>query len=346
MSKVDLFIPTYNRPDFLRRLLNYYQDLKVKYRIIVADSSSDRNKKLNKKIIQEFSRLNIMYLDKFQSSQVSHQKFGEMIKAATAKYTVFCADDDFLIPSGIDDVVNFLEKNKDYSSAHGTYIAFYINENLPFFKKFIWRYIYPYESITDGDPLKRISKHLTNYYQVLWAVRRTDHLKSVYKDFLKSKTSPVLFGELLPDMLTLVYGKMKRLNTFYSARQAFSTAYGYWPSLQDAIRNGEYETEYDNFRKCIFKSLNKLTGNSKEEVNRAIDESMKKYLKHSEQEHITGQINLLLRKFPEFLANFIRQLHILYLYSKKNSDRIGYIDNPKSKYFNNFEILKKHIVNY
>lgn len=345
MSKIDLFIPTYNRPDFLERLLNYYQDLAVKYRIIVADSSSVRNKKLNKKIILKFPRLNILYLDKFNPLQVSHQKFAEMVKVAEAKYTVFCADDDFLIPSGIDEAVNFLDKNKDYSSAHGTYIAFYINSNLPFFKKFIWRYIYPYESIADENPLTRVSKHLGNYYQVLWAVRRTDHLKTVYKEFLKSRTDPVLFGELLPDILTLIYGKMKRLNTFYSARQAFSTAYGYWPSLQDAIEAGNYKAEYNNFRKSIAKNLKTVSGIPEEDAYRIIDASMQRYLKHSAQEHMTGRINLFLRKFPDFLSNLMRQLHILYLYSKKNSGRIGYIDNPESKYFKDFEILKKHVIN-
>ncbi len=337
MSKVDLFIPTYNRPDFLKRILTYYNSYKLIHRIIVADSSTDVNKKLNKKIALGFPKLNILYVDKFSPKQVSHTKFGEMIKLATAKYTVFCADDDFLIPSGIDEAVKFLEKNKDFASAHGSYISFYIYKSF-FGKKFLWHFIYPFKTISDSSPTERLEKHLGNYYQVLWAVRRTVVLKHAYKEFLKEKVNPVLFGELTPDMLMLIQGKMKRLNCFYSARQAFSTASGYWPSLQDAIKDGSYPNEYDKFRKTLTNEINKL---SKQKVNTLfVDKLMEKYLKHSNQEHLTGRVNLLLKKMPLLFSNFLRQLHVLYLFNKPSNNFIGLIDKQNSKYYPDFKKLK------
>lgn len=345
MSKVDLFIPTYNRPDFLKRLLTYYDNYNVKYRIIVADSSKNTIKKLNKKIVSKFNKLDILYLDKFSPSQVSHQKFGEMVKFAKAEYSVFCADDDFLVPNGIDNAVEFLDNNPDYIAAHGTYIAFYINATLPFLKKFLWRFIYPYQSINNPTPLGRLETHLSNYYQVLWAVRRTAQLKLVYSEFLKSKTSPVLFGELLPDVLTLVYGKMKRLDAFYSARQAFSTSYGYWPSLQDANKAGTLDQEYTKFKNCLIKNLNKLTKPNTLTAAKIIDKSLQAFFNHSTQEHLTGRVNLILKSFPNFFSNFLRQLHVFYLYSKRNEDRTGLIDNPTSKYFNDFKILRDLVLN-
>jgi glycosyltransferase domain-containing protein len=341
MPKVDLFIPTYNRPDFLKRLLTFYQSYGVKYRIIVADSSTDANKRINKKTVASFKKLNLVYSDRYLPSQISHDKFGRMLKLAKSKYTVFCADDDFLIPSGIDEAVKFLEKNKDYASAHGTYIAFYVNEGIPFARKFLWRFIYPYRSITYDDPLKRLIYHLSNYYQVLWAVRRTEVLKKAYSEFLRSKTDPVLFGELAPDMLTLIYGKMKRLDTFYGARQAFSTAYGYWPTLQDAIKAGTFQKKYTILRRNFIKNL---AVRYSEKALKEIDIAMNKYLKHSTQEHLIYQINLFLNRFPKSVGDFARKIHVVYLHSKRNSDRIGKIDDPGSKYFSDFQAVKKHVI--
>ena len=44
MPKVSIIIPTYNRPAYLRRILDYYDSFGEDFKIIVADSSSDENK--------------------------------------------------------------------------------------------------------------------------------------------------------------------------------------------------------------------------------------------------------------------------------------------------------------
>ncbi|MBA7581945.1 hypothetical protein ES708_23862 [subsurface metagenome] len=41
-----IIIPTYNRPDRLKRLLDYYNKYGKNFNIIVADSSSKENKRL------------------------------------------------------------------------------------------------------------------------------------------------------------------------------------------------------------------------------------------------------------------------------------------------------------
>ena len=342
---IDLIIPTYNRPYFLRRILDYYNSYKVNYNIIVADSSSKDNKKLNKDIISSYPKLKILYIDQFPMKMVSHQKFGQMVKYAKSKYVCFCADDDFITPSGIKEAINFLEKNPDYSSAHGTYISFYIFKSLFNSKSFWWKFIYPYKSITSLSPKERLISHLSNYYQVLWAVRRTGVVKKSYEEFIKFKVDPILFGELLPDMLTLMCGKMKRLNTFYGARQAFSTSYSYWPSVQDSIKMGTYKAAYRDFRNCIASNLQKF-GILKQEAEKIVDLHMSKYLKHSTQEHLTGRVNLFLKQFPDFISKSLRLLYVIYLFSEDKKDRIGQINSLSSKYFQDFNNIRKFVLKY
>lgn len=346
MQKVDLFIPTYNRPEYLKRILNYYALQKVNFNIIIADSSSSSNKKLNKKISSLFPKLKIRYLDKFSEKQVSHHKFAEMVKYSKSKYCVFCADDDFIVPNGIMESVEFLENNPDYSSAHGSYISFYTPTTFIRKKKFWWNFIYPYRSITSSDPSKRLILHPIDCQQVLYAVRKTDLVKTCYKALINSKVDPKLFGERLPDVLTIVYGKMKRLNNFYGARQAFSSSYSYWPAERDYIKAGTFENEYNKFKASIVKNLKKISNITIDTATKIVDNNMQLYLKSSYQQYLVAQIYLVLSKyFPKFVYSFLILLHAKYLFSKAKRDPIGLIDNPKSKYFKDFNQIKEVVIN-
>ena len=349
MNKVDLIIPTYNRPNFLKRILAYYSLHGKNFSFIIADSSSPINKSHNKKIINTFSKLNILYIDKFPQNLSQHDKFAEMIKFAKSKYCVFCADDDFIVPNGIKEAVDFLEKNPDYSAAHGTYISFYVYKTPFGSKKFWWRFLYSPFSITSLNPANRLSSHLTNYNMVVWAVRRTNIVKNCYEEFSKSKIDPYLlpnFGELLPDVLTVIYGKIKYLNTFYAARQAFSQILSDYPSLIDAKNIGIYNRDYGKFKNCLINNLTRLDNIPEDKTDKIIDLAMEKYIKYSYQEHIQTKINRILNHSPKFILSLIKLLHASYLFSKEKKDRIGPIDKPSSKYFDDFETIRQTVLRH
>lgn len=337
---ITLVIPTYNRPDFLNRILIFYNSYNIKYKIIVADSSYLVNKKLNKRIVQLFPHLNILYLDHFPSKLIPHRKYAQMFEFVKTEYCVFCADDDFIVPEGIEKAYEFLEKNPDYQAAHGTYMSFYVSSGFGL-KQFLWKFIYPYKSITSYKAQARLISHLTNYYQVLYAVRRTDIVKKCYRECTKSKVRSLAFGELLPDMLTLIYGKMKRLNIFYEARQAFSSIDYTWPSLKQDVKDGVYNKDYAKFKTYLISNLIRNTKLSKKKAEELIDTNMEIYLNSSTQVHIVGKIYFTLKKFPSFISFGLRFLHTRYLFLKDKKDRIGKIDDPNSPYFKDFNNIKK-----
>lgn len=346
MKLVTLIIPTYNRPDFLKRLLNYYNSFRFENRIIIADSSKPLNKKLNKKVIRFFPSLDILYLDNFPPTLVSHHKFAKIVEKVKTKYCVFCADDDFITPNGIKEAVYFLEHHPDYSCAHGSYISFYVHTNLIGKKELWWNFIYPFKSITETQAEKRLESHLLHYEQVLYSVRRTDITQKCYRKFVKFNVSPVFFGELLPDILMLIYGKMKRIHSFYAARQAFSSASGYWPTLKDAIAQGIYDREYQKFTNCLISALKEASSTTKEQRREIIDKNMNIYLKSTTQQHFLGKINLVLKHLPLLISDRIRLLHIWYLFSKEKKDNIGLIDNPSSVFFKDFDRIRQIALNY
>jgi len=359
MTNCNFVIPTYNRPYYLQRILDYYHKHGSDFNIIVADSSSEENKKLNKKIILSFLNLNIQYLDKYPKEINPHHKFADMVNYAKEKYCVFCADDDFVTPNGIRQSVNFLENNPDFTVAHGHYITFGLKVKNDREKQFYWETRYLNKSITFSDPKNRLIKHLSEYFQpTLYGVHRTDFLKMVYKEFLKSKTDPLLFGELLPSMLTLIYGKMKSLDVLYMARQDYSRCPGYWPSLRDFMNKGKYDEEYVKFKECLAVHLHKKSQLSIEKSKKVIDNAMSMYIKKncsfSYKYFLVSKIKYILNVLhtPDWIYKKIRLLHKLYklckkLFTSQQTDIFSAsLGNPSFKYYNDFEKIRTYVISY
>lgn len=266
MANVNIIIPTYNRPEYLRRLLDYYNKYGRGFGIIIADSSADGNKKLNREIISTFPDLKIRYVDKYLESTKPYYKFADSLNYASEKYSVFCGDDDFLIPDGLNKSIDFLEKNPDFTVAHGYYMGF-----LPKRGKFYWETRYPKESLVSPDPKERLFEHLSEYnLPTFYGIHRTDFFKIIYRELLSSGVDTVLFGEMLPSMLSVIYGKTKYLDVFYMAREIGQRA-DYRLTPMDYMKNGKYDIEYGKFKKCLMAHF--------AFSEKIIDEAMALYLK-------------------------------------------------------------------
>lgn len=343
---VDLVIPTYNRPDFLRRIMDYYQETGASFNLIVADSSNKTNKRLNKKIINSYPDLKVRYIDEFPDTLTLHLKLTKTVKYILSKYCVFCADDDFIIPKAIRESVAFLEKNPDYSAAHGIYLGYHFF-SIPFItKKFLWKIRYSPYTIANVSSLDRVDTHMQNYILVLWAVRRTVIVKKIYAEFNKLDIDPYLLpvlGELIPDVLTVVSGKVKAFKAAYGVRQYFGSISSYFPSLLDAKKAGRYQKGYSSFKKCLIKNLPKENKHNIDKVAETIDLAMEKYINYSYGEHFINKVNLILRHFPKFVSQVIRQIHTIYLFSKNENGFMAKLNNS-SKSLRDFNIIKKSII--
>ena len=359
MTKCTILIPTYNRPNPLRRVLSYYNKYGRDFNIIIADASSNENKKLNKNIISKFSKLNIFYIDKYSPTVIVHQKLSDAINQVKTKYSVFCADDDFITPNGINQSVTFLEKNPDFSCAHGHYISFYFKTNIIGGGKRYYQPIYPYKSISFVSVKKRLVFHFSSQYPTFYAVHRTDLLKIIFKDAV-GFTDDVRFGELLPTMLDLIYGKMKKLDVLYCAREKI---YGFArqtrKSYNDFIKNGTYDRKYNKFKNCLVEHLIKNSHTTSDEAKELIDKGMteflSKYYPKSFKHFIVGKMNKYFNpiNLSEPVDRNIRMLYRKIFTSKDNFNKSKEmnnfkkkIENPNSKYFNDFEKISNHISLY
>jgi len=345
-----IIIPTYNRPDYLRRTISYYNEHEGYRNVIVADSSSTDNKETNKKFISSISSSNIFYVSYPQEINPFH-KFADALKYVNVRYCVICADDDFITPNGINQSVDFLESNPDFAIAHGRYISFWL-EGRKNGQYFCWQPTYSPLSITFDHPEQRLAYHLSNYYTpTFYAVHRTALLRLILEETLKAKLDTLWFSELLVSMLAVLYSKTKHLDVLYAGRDADSIRSVHWPTLADLIRAGTYDIDYGRFRDCL---AIHLSNNSQLDVlssEKVVDEAMSAYTKKyyypskSKIRYISSRMGRILDylNLPDWLDRGIRRS-----YSRLAGSRYAekdFIDmSPSSKYYDDFNRIRQHVL--
>lgn len=353
MNKSDIIIPTFNRPNYLNRILSYYDNCKIKSTCIIADSSNNENKKKNREIISKFSDINIIYLKPYSSDFNMFYKIADALNFTKEKYCVICADDDFIIPSGINMAVDFLDKNPDYAIAHGDYISFYKHqENNK--KHFLWDLAPYYKSITSSDPKERFLYHLSNYsrlHPTFYAVHRTDFLKMIFNETVKY-TDPEndgQFGELLPSMLTSIHGKIKQFKVLYCARESIPLSAGRTSKkFHDFVSEGTYDKKYSRFKKCLAEHLSKESDINIKEARKTVDKGWSEYTKKYNG-FLIPKLNFFINKIP-FPTEFeqVSRKMLRNVFKKNNSikqtDRFSK-DRP-SKYLDDFKSIKKFVLDH
>jgi glycosyltransferase domain-containing protein len=348
-----ILIPTYNRSDYLRRILSYYNKYGESYNIIVADASSDENKKRNKKIISSFSNIDILHINSYSSDIDPYYKISDVLNYVNTKYCVICADDDFITPDGIKQSIEFLDKNPDFTVAHGRYITFYLKRDRKGKLQFRYNPLYVHESISFPDAKSRLFFHLSNVQiSPFYAVHRTDFLKFIYKEALEFSDGDQ-FRELLLSMLTLIYGKMKCLDVFYAAREAIPDSAGATnKNLKDFIKAGTYDEKYAKFRECLAINLSKKSQLDIEESNRLIDNAMSVHMKkiYSYKYTLISKMSNVLNylKLPDWMDNVIRRSYRKLFVPKqmRMEDFRSSVDRPSSKYYDGFNKIRHYVLHH
>lgn len=335
-EKITVIIPTHKRYQYLKRSFDYWSQTGIQ--ILVADSSTSK--------YQDRIPDNVSYYHYPEKSFA--YKLVDVLKKVETDYSVLCADDDFLTPIGLESSVDFLENNTDYVIAQGKYTLF-VKPNIPT-GNYIWRSIYALKSIEQELSSARLFDYLSDYSMTtFYAVHRTEILQSIWESSAKH-TDDDRLGELLPAMLSAIYGKIKVLDIFYSAREYNTTSVSHSSCrISDFIKDGTFNKKHQKFRECLMNALISKEDISKEKAGKLIDKAMINYLGAS--------ISKL--KFKEDVKNIIENNNLLktiYLaYRKLKTSKkqvsaweklkpIEY-DNPENPYHDDFIRIKEAIEN-
>ena len=216
-DRVTCLIPTYNRPEFLRRLLTYMHAVQPQWELWIADSSNPANRAANEAVVCSFgSSLRLDYhhfdLPLFEKCQLAFSQI-------ETPFVVLCADDDFVSPGSVDRCVEFLETHPDYSVCQGVSLIVETRpERLKTKVELGW-------NVDSNDVCQRLRDYSQNWYAPFYGVYRTRGLANIFDALAESTCLDRcrILAEFLHSFLALTDGKMQVLPTFYSARQSHLT---------------------------------------------------------------------------------------------------------------------------
>jgi len=203
--ELTIVIPTINRPQLLKRALDYWGV--TDYSVIVADGSESA-----------FSGDlpdNVRYIHDAISRP--WERWHDALCQVKTPYVAVCGEDDFLSMNGVKQCLEFLNSNKDYVSAQGHGVEFTVDgmDNIAvgaFMEKRAGMHI---DADTADERMHQLFEEV--YMFQMFSVYRTHMLQLVLASVKKQKN--MTYVELGAAMIPTIFGKHRILPVFYYARE-------------------------------------------------------------------------------------------------------------------------------
>ena len=276
-GKLAVIVPTRNRSAYVRRLLSYYAGYDFKCPILVGDSSEGQERQRTARMVQFFSR----------TLEVSHQIFPlnsgiyetsyRLAEAASTPYVAMLGDDDFLVPRGLEEAVNFLEGHPEYSVAHGMAGLIKLSSPGPY-GAVEWVAPYPRYSIEQTQAGRRLAEHMIRHQSIAFSVQRREAFLTSFREAIALGLD-LEFSELLTGFLNAIWGKTKQLDCLYMMRQTHEQmtsargrgAFGW-------ITGSTASIQYERFRDSLARELRCREKISLEQARETVKRAFWSYL--------------------------------------------------------------------
>ena len=177
-------------------------------------------------------------------------------KSIVSKYVNCCYvdDDNFIFPKAIENCSNFLNNNRDYIGCQGH--AFVYNK-----KKQKYLSNYNLSSFEGENLITRIQNYNKESSLVFYALIRTKVMIKICGNIKKIKDDNL--SEVLFNYLSVVIGKVKKINVLYLAREYPRPKIYNIPSKFNWLKNSNLSSEIICCNNLIFKATNKKRSKSK-----------------------------------------------------------------------------------
>lgn len=310
-----VIIPTYGRPQHLKRILSYYHQYGGGLSVVIADSSIEEVKKLNKEIALSFKNTSFQYLDKYDQSINPIAKIFDALNQVDTEYCTICADDDFITPLGIEEAIHFLDLNPDFTTVCGDYVMFVV-KGVPCYR------LYRSQTNAHAEPQQRLYSVAVNNSGNFYAVRRTGFMKILFTEAYKitaglsisgpfRANSSAFFVEYIVTWLSVIYGKTKCLDMLFCVREEDTPAKfkRIGTSLPEIMKETGYKDKEREFLDCISNHLSHKSGIDIVESHKIVNECISVTKRH----HLTLTIKvsrmIVALGLPDWLDQGIREAY-------------------------------------
>jgi len=217
-SDVTIYVPTYNRPEFLSRTLRFLQQGPVRLPIIVGDgsdaSAAAKNETLCRSLGANIEYFHLPSVSGFAGATRSYlQRYLAALQRVKTPFVASCADDDLLLPETVVKCAAFLAENPDYVGCQGTYLFFRYLENVHLKIEGV---CYDTPSVDGNEIGSRLMQFYWRYEAPFYAVYRTSVQRSIFER--AQSISINILVETFHSAAVILEGKLKRLDDIYCLR--------------------------------------------------------------------------------------------------------------------------------
>jgi glycosyltransferase domain-containing protein len=269
-----LLVPTMNRSEFVIRMLAYYAQVGFTGRIAIGDSSNaDHVQRTRDAIRSVEGSLDVAYAEYPRAGLGAC--LAKLLDHVSTPYAATLPDDDFLIPSSLEQCARFLSEHPDYAAAHGVGVSVSLDTNGLHGHVTQCTY-YPQPVIEAETAAERLDDHLGHYTVSMFSVHRLDTWRRMLQN-VHLQEDASFSAELLPCCHSVVAGKVKELDCLYVVRQNHNLRYEL-PDAFDWLTGPKWRSSYQIFLEDVSQALAERDGVTLEEAGSVVKRAFKQYL--------------------------------------------------------------------
>lgn len=170
-----ILLPTRNRPNSLRCVLDFYEQFYPNTRIIVADGSDDVFKTANKSVVQQHSKGLITEYLPYPAELPLFDRLIDVLNQLDTEFVIMGSDDDFAVMETLQKGEAFLNKNPDFSTAMGSMVHLRM-----FSDKVMNVRLDVVRNVSGKTPDARVRNYSSWSFSTTYAVTRREHLIERY----------------------------------------------------------------------------------------------------------------------------------------------------------------------
>jgi len=271
---VSLLVPTFNRSDFVIRLLGYYRDHQFPGQLLIGDSSvGEHAERIQAAIAQLNGQVQVVY--RAYPGLKAAACLRELSRLVVTPYAAFLPDDDLYVPEALERGIRFLEAHPDYSAAHGTGLLLKL-EGTGAYGTVRSAFPYGLDALEQERASDRLLAHLSHYTVIPYSVRRTGQFRESL-EFDPPIPDASFALELFPSSLLAIHGKVKKLDGLFVMHQRY-TQQKLLPDHTEWMTSPQWLPSYEMFQERLTVALARQDGISREEAVSVVEYAFWQYV--------------------------------------------------------------------
>ncbi|MFO7481459.1 TIGR00180 family glycosyltransferase [Oceanibaculum nanhaiense] len=214
LQDLTLLVPTYNRPRFFTRFLDYARASGFDMPILVADGSETPGADANAEIIARHGAGLTIEHQRYGTDVTPGLRVGIALQTVGTRYCMLCADDDFVFLPKVKEALFRLELEPDCVAIGGPMIVFTDNPAKPAPLR-----VHVAHDVTGPSALQRIDAHMTQYRPTFYSVFRTPAIQAAYGRGKEEFDFWPRLAELSLSAGIMAQGNYRALNGFFGMRE-------------------------------------------------------------------------------------------------------------------------------